>query len=75
VLEVIMRNHETILELWNFMKFSEKQQLMQQFRKLHGNHYNKDDFLSFLSDHYKGLKMTHKSLDGKMTDEKSNLQS
>jgi hypothetical protein len=70
-----MRDHETIFELWNFMEFSKKQQLMQQFRKLHGNHYTKDDFLCFLSDHCKSLKMTHKSLDVKMTDEKSNLQS
>ncbi len=69
-----MRNHETLFELWNFMKFSEKQRLMQQFRKLHGNHYTKDDFLDFLSAHYRGLKMTYKSLDGKMTDGKTKVQ-
>ena len=68
-----MRNHETLFELWNFMKFSEKQRLMQQFRSLHGNHYTKDDFLNFLSDHYKGLRMTYKSPDGKLTDGKSNV--
>ena len=65
-----MSNQESLFDLWSFMKFSEKQQLMQQFRKLHGNHYTKVDFLHFLADHYKGLKVTHKSLDGEVTDRK-----
>ena len=64
-----MNNQESLLDLWNFMKFSEKQKLMQQYRKVYGNHYSKVDFISFLADHYKGMKLA-KSIDGKTIDGK-----
>ena len=67
-----MSNQESLYDLWNFLKFSEKQRLMKQFRKLHGNHYTKVDFLNFLTDHYKGLKVGYNLLDGRMIDGKSN---
>lgn len=63
-----MGGKDSLIDLWNFMGFSEKQQLMEQFRKINGNHYNKEDFAKFLADRYKGLHMTSKSIDEKQLD-------
>jgi regulator of sigma D len=63
--EAIMGGKDSLIDFWNFMGFSEKQQLMQQFRKIHGNHYNKEDFAKFLAERSKRLQETSKSVDGK----------
>jgi len=63
-----MGDKDLLIDLWNFMGFSEKQQLMQQFRKINGNHYNKENFANFLAERYKGLKMTSKSVEEKPLD-------
>jgi len=44
--------NETYMSLWNFMEISEKQHLMKQFLKQHGDHFNKEDFLRFLARRY-----------------------
>lgn len=63
-----MDGKESLIDLWNFMGFSEKQQLMQQFRKIHGNYYNKEDFAKFLAERSRYLQETSKSVDGKPLD-------
>lgn len=64
---------DSLIDLWDFMGFSEKQQLMQQFRKTHGNHYNKEDFAKFLVEQSKGVQETFKSVDGEPLDERDAL--
>jgi hypothetical protein len=59
-MEAMMNNHESLFDLWNFLELSEKQRLMLQFRKSQGNHYTKSEFLEFLAERYKGLKVTYK---------------
>ena len=63
-----MGGKDSFIDLWNYMRFSEKQQLMLQFRKIHGNHYNKEDFAKFLAERCKGVEMTSKSVDEKPLD-------
>ncbi len=63
-----MDGKDSLIDLWNFMEFSEKQQLMHQFRKIHGNHYNKDDFAKFLAERSNDLNKTLQSVDGKPLD-------
>lgn len=45
-----MGNNYSLMDLWNFMGFFEKQQLMQQYRKIYGNQYKTDDFVKFLAE-------------------------
>jgi hypothetical protein len=68
-----MNAKDPLIDLWNFMGFSEKQQLMQQFRKTHGKHYNKEDFAKFLVERSKGVQETFKSVDGEPPDERDSL--
>lgn len=58
-----MDNNYSPIDIWNFMKFSEKQQLMQEFRKLHGNHYKMNDFLKFIVEHSKEVRGTSNLVD------------
>ena len=60
-------------DLWRFMGFIKKQQLMPQFRKINGNHVNKEDFTKFIAECCKGFKMTSKSFDEKQLDGHDNL--
>ncbi len=60
-----MDNNDSPMDLWNFMGFFEKQHLMQQFRKIHGNNYNKDDFYKFLAERSNDLKVTSRLVDEK----------
>ena len=60
-----MGNQESLFDLWNFMEFPEKKKLMQQYYKVHGNHYNKNDFIKFLVERSTGLRESCKSVDGK----------
>ena len=52
-----MDNNESLMDLWNFMGFFEKQHLMQQFREIHGNQYKIDDFVKFLAERSDDLKV------------------
>ena len=63
-----MDNNHSLIDLWNYMEFAEKQQLMKQFREIHGNHYNKDDFVKFLAERSKGLNQAFETADGKSPD-------
>ena len=63
-----MGNEDSLMDLWNFMGFFEKQRLMQQFREKHGNRYNMDDFVKFLAERVHVLKMASGSVDGKKND-------
>ncbi len=60
-----MDNNYSLMDIWNFMGFFEKQHLMQQFRKIHGNHYNLDDFYKFLAERSDDLKVASQSIDEK----------
>ncbi len=50
-----MSNNESLFDLWNLMELSKKKHLMQQFRKIHGNHYTKRDFHKFLAERHNDL--------------------
>lgn len=60
-----MDNNDSLMDLWNFMGFFEKQRLMQQFREKHGNRYNTDDFVKFLAERANVLKVATRSVAGK----------
>lgn len=68
-----MDNNYSPIDVWNLMEFSEKQQLMQEFRKLHGNHYKMNDFIKFIVEHSKGVRGTSKSVDGKPLDDRNKM--
>ena len=63
-----MDNNYSPIDIWNFLKFSEKQHLMLEFRKLLGNHYKMNDFLKFIVEHSKGVRGTSKLVDGNPLD-------
>lgn len=44
-----MSTNDSFMNLWNYMEISEKQRLMQQFLKQHGDHFNREDFIRFLA--------------------------
>ena len=52
-----MGNNDSLMDLWNFMGFFEKKQFMQQFREMHGNNYNMDEFVRFLAERSDSLKV------------------
>lgn len=51
-MEVIMGNIDTLMILWQFMDLSEQKRLMQEFTKIHGDHFSKYEFFEFLADKY-----------------------
>ena len=44
------------------MELSEKQRLMRQFLKQHGDHFSKDEFVEFLAKRYDRTRMEIKPL-------------
>ena len=57
-----MSKHESFMDLWNFMEISEKQRLMRQFLKQHGDHFSRDDFVRFLAQKYDGAPLDFKQM-------------
>lgn len=57
-----MNKSDSFISLWNFMELSEKQRLMRQFLKQHGDHFSKDDFVKFLAKRYDRTRMQFKPL-------------
>lgn len=57
-----MSKHDLFMSLWNFMEISEKQRLMRQFLKQHGDHFSTDDFVRFLSMRYDGIPLDLKQM-------------
>lgn len=55
-----MSQYDSFMNLWNLMEISEKQRLMQQFLKQHGEHFNKDDFMKFLAMRYDDVRFDFK---------------
>ena len=57
-----MSRSDSFMSLWNFMELSEKQRLMRQFLKQHGDHFSKDDFVKFLSRRFERTRTEFKPL-------------
>ena len=49
----IMNNNQAIKKIWSITEDSEKSRVMQQFIKIHGEHYTQEDFLKHLAKRYK----------------------
>jgi len=49
----IMSNNQAIKKIWSITEDSEKNRVMQQFIKKHGEHYTQEDFLKHLAKRYK----------------------
>ena len=52
-----MGNYESLIMLWKFFDRTEKERLMYQFTKIHGDHFSRKEFFEFLAKKYDDSQM------------------